>query len=230
MIPMPDNTRYISGEWYESEYAAGWYRQAYIDAPMAQTAIESYRYNVDMAVAHTGINRDAKILDLGSGVGHLIKAWKSRGFYNVWGIEISPTAVKESHNPNIKLGSIADMSMFKDKEFDVVTSTAVLEHIDVSQEHDAIREAIRIGKRQVHFIGLDEGQDPGHINIKTIDEWADLFGMYMDGMTAVIPNPVNDDPMIVCIPDGQLIHPMQRCMQWPLQIAATGKISAESIL
>ena len=220
-----DNSRYITGEWYEMEYSHGWYRKMYIEGVMPTHAIEAYRYNVDMTIALTGLNRDAKILDLGAGVGNLMRAWKSRGFFNVSGIEISPTAVKESGNPNIKCGSIADMSMFKDKQFDVVTSTALLEHIDVSQEAQAVQEAVRVGHRQAHFIGLERGLDPGHINIKTIDEWAALFTRYFPGMTAVIPDDVSGDPILLCVPENMLIHPMRRCVKWPLQIQAKGEIT-----
>lgn len=219
-----DNSRYISGEWYEHEYSHGWYRNQYITNPLDQWARESNRFIVDCMIAFTGINREAKILDLGSGVGHLISAWKERGFYRVYGIEISETAVRESHNPNIFCGSVADMPFFKDQEFELVTSVALLEHIDVSQEDQTMKEILRVGQRQAHSIGLEAGSDPGHINIKTMPDWMELMSRHASGMVSIINCPITYEPVLVNIPEKKIIHPLQM-MKWNYEAKVKGEIT-----
>ena len=172
------NQKYIDGTWYEEEYGQYCYREMYINKPEPEWAVESDQYNVDMVTMIYGLDKNINILDCGSGVGQIIRAWLNRGFRNIKGIEISKIATEHANINHIKHGSVADMSMFKDNEFDLVESVALLEHIDRSIEDQVIKEMLRVGRRQAHIIGMDAGSDPSHLNIKTIEEWGLLFAKH----------------------------------------------------
>lgn len=208
-----DNSRYITGEWYEDEYRSGWYKEQYFDTQREQWAIECDRYCVDLMIAYTGLSRSAKILDLGSGVGHIMRTWQTRGYINVKGIEISQTAVRLSNNPNIHCGSVADMSMFKDKEFDLVCSVALLEHIDESILPRTIKEIVRVGHRQAHFVAHEKGDDPGHINIKTAEEWSIAITEHGGNSTLILPNVLDvRSPLYLSMPKDIMTHPVRGIM------------------
>lgn len=172
--PQHTNDDFISGAWYEREYQKGWYGDNYINKDHPKWAVEFDRYYIDLIAVHTGLPNDIKILDIGCGVGNFINGWNNRGYPNTYGIDISETACKMSGNPNIQQASITDLP-FEDKEFDLVFSSSFWEHIDESILAKALSEAHRVGKMQAHLIGLEYGEDPSHVNIKTMDEWIDLF-------------------------------------------------------
>ncbi len=205
------NEKFIDGSWYDREYTTGHYRREY-HRPHPQWAVEADRYCVDVVTMFTGCDKGIKILDLGSGTGHFMRAWKSRGFSNVSGIEISQVAVDLSGEPTLIQGTIADMP-FKDKEFDLVFSSAVLEHIDDSILPAALSECLRVGKRQAHSIGLDKGTDPSHINIKTISEWQGIFrdAVMSDMIVFSVPHIMGAavNPFLFCIREDMLTYPLR---------------------
>ena len=208
---MSDNQKYIDGSWYDEEYRYKWYRHQYIDTPEPTWAKESKDYYIGLMIAYTGLTPDMSVLDLGSGVGQAIQAWERRGFTKLNGIEISQTAVDASNDDRIKVGSVKDLP-FMDKEFDVVTSFALFEHIDESIIHRVLCEAVRVGRRQIHNIGLDKGSDPSHINIKTPEEWMQYFGKAMDkdrALIASLPDPFFElSPILVGLYEEDIPHPL----------------------
>jgi len=204
-----DNQKFIDGSWYDQQYLNGWYRHQYITSAIPEWANEAKAYYINRILMYTGLPLSAKILDLGSGVGHAMKMWESRGFKNVYGIEISQMAVFHSGLPNLRQGSVQNMP-YKDKEFDLVFSSALLEHIDESILDDVLKECYRVGHMQAHTLCLDKGTDPSHINIKTAQEWLDAFQKYNHDLTFV----VSDDfllsgPILIVIPANKLSYPLR---------------------
>ena len=99
-----------------------------------------------------GIN--AKILELGNNVGRNLDYLFEKGYTSLSGIEINKTAIaimSEAYPEcyqSIKVisGSIEDnIKSFKDKEFDLVFTMAVLEHIPQESEW-VFNEMVRISK------------------------------------------------------------------------------------
>ena len=204
------NQQFIDGSWYEEEYREKWYRHQYIETPYLKWAQESDLYGVRFMAMCSGIPIDAKILDLGSGVGHIMKTWRRAGFENVTGVEISKTAWEASNEPNMINGTVRDLSMFEDKEFDLVSSFALLEHIDESIIPEVFSEMCRVGIKQTHFIAHEAGTDPSHINIKTSTEWINLFDKYSGEPSFVIPNPLmNVNPLYLVCPIDMIIEPIK---------------------
>jgi len=204
-----DNQKFIDGSWYDQEYLKGWYRHQYINSPMPEWANEAKAYYINRILMYTGLPLSAKILDLGSGVGHAMRVWESRGFKNVHGIEISQIAVFHSGLPNLRQGSVQNMP-YKDKEFDLVFSSALLEHIDESILDDVLNECFRVGRIQAHTLCLDKGTDPSHINMKTPEQWLKVFEKYTDDLVFVAPDELLlTGPILVVIPEDRLTHPLR---------------------
>lgn len=97
---------------------------------------------------------NAKILELGSNVGRNLDYLFEKGYTNLTGIEINKTAIaimSEAYPEcyqGIKVisGSIEDnIKSLKDKEFDLVFTMAVLEHIPKESEW-TFNEMVRISK------------------------------------------------------------------------------------
>src|SRR3989338_6753152 len=93
------------------------------------------------------VDEDAAILDVGCSRGVLIQFLKSRGFNNVYGIDISETAVSLCHQNHIDNTFRMDAKKleWKDKEFDVVIASDVLEHIN--EDKTALTEWNRVLKK-----------------------------------------------------------------------------------
>jgi pseudaminic acid biosynthesis-associated methylase len=99
-----------------------------------------------------GINRDIKILEVGSNVGNQLICLQDMGFNNLYGIEPQPYAVeilkKKTENINIIKGSAFDIP-FKDGYFDVVFTSGVLIHISPLDIKKALKEIYRCSKRYI---------------------------------------------------------------------------------
>lgn len=78
------------------------------------------------------INRNIKILEVGSNIGNQLLLLQKIGFKNLYGIEINSYAVEVSKsrtkNINIIQGSAFDIP-FKDKYFDLIFTSELLIHI-----------------------------------------------------------------------------------------------------
>lgn len=210
---MQPNAQYIDGSWYENEYQGKWYRENYIEKPEPDWAKQANDYYIGLKILYTGIKPKHKILDLGSSVGRYMEAWQRLGYNKIKGIEISQTACLH-HNSGCEIyqGSVQDMHMFKDKQFDLVQSAAFFEHIDESIIERSIRECFRVGKMQAHTIGLHKGTDPSHINVKSLYEWQRYFEYCADEekyLIGVLPDPLFEEvPILVCIHENDLTYPV----------------------
>jgi len=201
-----NNQKFIDGSWYDEQYNMNdsLYNIHYIKNEQPVWAKQMNQHCVDLTIAYTGILSDAKILDLGSGVGYYMNSWQYRGF-DVHGIEISKIAIKASKQSNMVHGSVQDMSCFKDKQFDLVYSAAFFEHIDESIFNDVFKECCRVGVIQVHLISQDKGTDPSHINIHSAEEWAwKFYSSTTDYKIILIPNLLETGhPFIIIYPEGK---------------------------
>ncbi|MEI8137465.1 MAG: methyltransferase domain-containing protein, partial [Bacteroidota bacterium] len=87
-----------------------------------------------------------KILDVGCGRGWFLVEAKKRG-WEVYGTEFSPMAIKLCTDSGISMAEgVLDPSKFESKDFDVITSFEVIEHINnPNQELEAISTLLRKG-------------------------------------------------------------------------------------
>jgi ubiquinone/menaquinone biosynthesis C-methylase UbiE len=216
MNTLKPNDKFINGDWYEDQYSTpgSRYHDCYIRDPFVIQAQETNWYYSLLIAATLGVRPEDKILDLGSGVGKYIETWMSNGYNNIQGIEISKTAISHSSvKDRITHGSVADLSMFEDKEFDLVFSSAFFEHVDESILATALKECDRVGKNQAHLIDLpgkvDQGDietDPSHITMKPMDEWMELFNKYSEGMIMRIDDLLTGEWPILAVLDTKRLH------------------------
>ena len=212
------NEHFINGTWYDNEYKSGWYKNQYIDTPEPSWAIESKQWCVDFLKGVMQVYPPkCRLLDIGAGVGQFMATFEAMDF-ECYGIEISQEAVDIGRNINqqdrLIQGTIADLP-YANNMFDVAFSSSVLEHIDESILPDAMREMFRVSTMQAHYIGLDHGSDPSHINIKTVDEWLRVFNAYMpdDYICAAISNPLEaESPLFITMPAARMHHRLKETL------------------
>jgi ubiquinone/menaquinone biosynthesis C-methylase UbiE len=207
MLPNP-NQQFIDGSWYDEEYQSRWYKMQYIDSEYPQWAKEADTYGVRFMAMCSGIPLTAKVLDCGSGVGRIMQTWRENGFANIWGIEISYVAWAEAGERDMRCGSVENMKMFRDDRFDLLSSFALLEHIDESILGDVLNEMSRVSKKQAHFIAHEAGKDPSHINIKHPQEWIDLLTKHTGKQAFAIPNPFIEQSPLFLVMD-ELTEPIR---------------------
>lgn len=98
------------------------------------------------------MNRNIKILEVGSNIGHQLLLLQEMGYKNLYGIEINDYAVELSkqrtNNINIIQGSAFDIP-FKNKYFDLVFTSGVLIHIAPHDIDLVLNEIYRCTKKYI---------------------------------------------------------------------------------
>lgn len=122
-------------------------------------------------------NKKLRVLDIGCAKGFLVKHLRDNGV-EAWGIDISPYAIESSPvKEYLVCGEVTDLP-FEDNYFDVVTSHDVFEHISKEDTPKAIKECLRVGRKQYHVITCKEydfGGDKTHINMENEAYWKDTW-------------------------------------------------------
>lgn len=174
-------------EHYDQTYASGPYAKQYARLPAYAVAMN--QWSVDLIIALLGLRpEDGPVLDLGSGQGYMLDAWEARGFKTT-GREISKVAIASSGRSNIDHGDATDLSGYADDEFQLVFSSAFLEHVTDERVDALVRESMRISRSAAHYIAHEQGDDPGHINVKLPYEWEAFFKDKVP-VSCVIGNPL----------------------------------------
>ncbi len=98
------------------------------------------------------LDRDIKILEVGSNVGLQLTFLQDMGFKNLYGIELLPYAVEvaksQTKNINIIQGSAYDVP-FRDNYFDMVFTSGLLIHIPPENIKVVISEIVRCSKSYI---------------------------------------------------------------------------------
>lgn len=123
------------------------------------------------------INRfgQVKILDVGTGCGHLVKLLRERGA-KAYGIEVSDYALSQSCASEwVQKGDIRNIP-FPDNYFDVVTSQAIHGYYSEADIEKAVSECRRVGKQQFHSIDTNCPIPAyGYKFMKPLEYWQKVF-------------------------------------------------------
>jgi len=124
------------------------------------------------------------VIDVGCAWGKTLKYWKKKGT-DVIGVDVSEKIVEKCKRQGHKsyLASATDLSMFKDKQFDLYMATDVYEHLRIKDLRNAIEEAKRITKKYLLIRPHPTLDKRGRRNIKkalhltvwSIDQWQKFF-------------------------------------------------------
>jgi len=164
-----------------------WYNQRHRSfGENAWRSYEAYPFFLD----YLNVKPGEKLLDIGCGTGHLLKATDQRGL-ETYGVDISEegvkTAKKVSPNSEIVVGKGENLK-YPDKFFDYVTCLGALEHfLDMAK---GVKEMVRSGKDDALFcivvpninylywkIRGTKGTEQQDINenLLSLKQWKDLF-------------------------------------------------------
>jgi len=139
-------------------------------------------------IEHYGLTEKSKILDVGCAKGFTLYDFKKvLPGITVAGIDISKYAIEnamEDVKPFLSVGNAKDLSMFKDKEFDLVISINTIHNLPFEECKQALREIERVGKNTFIVNDAwrnDEEKERMHrwnLTGKTythVDDWKKLF-------------------------------------------------------
>lgn len=103
------------------------------------------------------LNEISSILELGCNEGANLDHISKRSTAKLVGIDICENAIRygkdvENINADLRVGSIYDLSQFKDNEFDLVFTCGVLMHILSKKIPGILSEMIRISKRFIFHV------------------------------------------------------------------------------
>ena len=128
------------------------------------------------------VNKDnlkiSRVLDVGCAWGRTLKYWKKKKIKAV-GVDVSMEVVDYCNNKGYEsyMASATDLSIFKDKEFDLYISTDVYEHLKEEDLLYSIEEAKRVTNKYL-LIQPSTGPDKTgelHLTIWSFDKWKVFF-------------------------------------------------------
>jgi pseudaminic acid biosynthesis-associated methylase len=139
------------------------------------------------------LDRNIRILEVGTNVGLQLNLLSKLGFKNLYGIEINPSAIEISHKINENLpvyiirASAFDIP-FKDEWFDLVFTSGVLIHIHPNDVINAIKEIYRCTNK--HIWGFEYFSPEGYKEIvyrgKSNLLWkTDFKQLFLDNFSAL---------------------------------------------
>ncbi|OGK61990.1 hypothetical protein A2334_03915 [Candidatus Roizmanbacteria bacterium RIFOXYB2_FULL_38_10] len=134
--------------------------------------------------------RPKNCLDVGCGTGRLIRVLRFFGV-EAWGVEISKAVlelIQPSVSSYVKEGSLTDLP-FDDNKFDLVVTYDVLEHVERSKIHQAVKESIRVSSKYVlhkiytvenSWIRMIHKRDFSRISVFARRYWHVVFSSFKD--------------------------------------------------
>lgn len=149
------------------------------------------------------------VLEAGCSYGFLIKRLNDAGI-PAEGFDVSSFAIKMRVTDKIRQASVLNLSCYKDKQFDLVVSIELLEHIPEAYTEQALKELARVSKRGVHWIAYKEvddlfqTKDITHINIKPLNWWKQKILEICGTTHIVVHKEIDWYPKQVSIPQGGL--------------------------
>jgi len=139
-------------------------------------------------IKHYNLSNDSKILDVGCAKGFMLYEFKKTlPNITIKGIDISKYAINNAIKeikPFLQIGNAKDLSMFKDKEYDLVISINTIHNLKLQECKQSLIEIQRISKNA--FITIDAWRNDNekekmykwNLTAETymhIDDWKQLF-------------------------------------------------------
>jgi SAM-dependent methyltransferase len=119
------------------------------------------------------LRENSKVLCIGCGNGFEVIEYLNQG-HDAYGTEVHPIEDVKPLEGRI-INAIVPELPFKDKEFDLLHCTEVLEHIPTSTTDDFLKECKRVSKMQLFSIATEMDTHKTHINLQTPGWWVEKF-------------------------------------------------------
>ena len=127
------------------------------------------------------------VIDVGCAWGKTLKYWTKKNIH-ITGVDIAKKIVDKNKRKGYKcyLASATDLSIFKDKQFDLYMATDVYEHLRPKDLPHAIEEAKRITRRyfliRPHPVldkrGRQNKKKALHLTVWNLGKWKSFFESY----------------------------------------------------
>jgi ubiquinone/menaquinone biosynthesis C-methylase UbiE len=117
--------------------------------------------------------KKSKILCIGCGNGFEVIEYLNQG-HDAYGTEVHPIDNVKPLDGRI-INAVVPELPFKDKEFDLLHCTEVLEHIPTDTTDDFLKECRRVSHKQFFSIATEMDTQRTHINLQTPGWWSDKF-------------------------------------------------------
>lgn len=154
-------------EIFDYFYSEGAYKNMYVPGHIASHIHKSAKYIVGFIPDKT-----IKILEIGSGIGNLIKILYDQGYKNIVGSDISEVAIRMAEHKERMVACEAKSLPFADGEFDMAVSIGTYEHIPPKDIDASFKELLRVARSAILFIDKG-GTDPTHYTNEVEEYWAE---------------------------------------------------------
>jgi glycosyltransferase involved in cell wall biosynthesis/SAM-dependent methyltransferase len=121
------------------------------------------------------------VLDVGCGVGFLVKAFRSQGI-EAYGIDISEYAISQIPEDLQSFCRVSSATQVPPKDFpesyDLITCIEVLEHLPAEDGRQAIAN-MALRTRHILFSSTtDHTEEPTHVNVQPVSYWLAIFASH----------------------------------------------------
>lgn len=155
-----------SASYLDTYRDGGIYDDAQYGSPYVSKGVRFARFN------KYHLKPKSKVVCIGCGNGFEVIEYLNQG-HDAYGTEVHPVDV------DILKGRIINAVVpnlpFKDKEFDMLHCTEVLEHVPEEETNAFLKECNRVSKSQFFSIATEMDSFGTHINIKKPGWWIDKF-------------------------------------------------------
>jgi hypothetical protein len=126
--------------------------------------------------------RPKSALDAGCAMGFLVEALRDRGV-EAYGFDVSDYALSRAREDIKPFLWRASATTPLDRDYDVIISTEVLEHLSPVEAEVAVENICHHSSDVIFSSSPDDFREPTHLNVRGPEYWAELFahhGFYRD--------------------------------------------------
>jgi SAM-dependent methyltransferase len=156
-----------SADYIDRYREGGIYDDATYGSPYISKGVKFARFMSKLTL------KGSKVLCIGCGNGFEVIEYLNNGF-DAYGTEVHPIENVEPLKNRIINAVVPDLP-FKDKEFNLVHCTEVLEHIPPETTDAFLKECGRVSTKQFFSIATEIDTHKTHINLQTPAWWIEKF-------------------------------------------------------
>ncbi|EKD90509.1 MAG: glycosyl transferase family protein [uncultured bacterium] len=167
----------LNEEFYNRDYFIGGNKSNYGDYKDTKDIL------IHLADMVNEVLAPKSLLDIGCAYGYIPIRLREKGVA-AHGIDISDFAISQANKPYLSVGDATNLSQFKNREFEVLVASEMMEHIPENKIDSAIKEAKRVASKYIVYLiamkgfASHEGEhdhDISHVSVHNRKFWLDKF-------------------------------------------------------